>query len=271
MSHSRQEHIIANMEMESKMLAKRSGAGPNFCSIANTCFLGLITLFSFLTMVYVREGVFSTATEYKSLKNQLLSAVESKNLINQFTSLAEDFAIVKNQFFSAATEYKNLKDQFTSLGDDSAAAEYKNLKNQFTSLADDFAIVKDQFFSAATEYTNLKSQFTSLGDDFANVPPVITQMAAQMLDTDMARLGAFCTAAKNALFKAMPQRTSTEGTESMYKVVGVIVSRMEICEKWFGTWDTPNKTDATPNWILTRIFGGVTPTECKWTHMIMNV
>ena len=197
--------------MESKMLAKRSGAGPNFCSIANTCFLGLITLFSFLTMVYVREGVFSTATEYK------------------------------------------------------------NLKNQFTSLADNFAIVKDQFFSAATEYTNLKSQFTSLGDDFAIVPPVITQVAAQMLDTDMARLGAFCTAAKNALFKAMPQSTSTESTESMYKVVGVIVSRMEICEKWFGTWDTPNKTDATPNWILTRIFGGVTPTECKWTHMIMNV
>ena len=229
--------------MESKMLAKRSGAGPNFCSIANTCFLGLITLFSFLTMVYVREGVFSTATEYKSLKNQLLSAVESKNLINQFTSLAEDFAIVKNQFFSAATEYKNLKDQFTSLGDDSAAAEYKNLKNQFTSLADDFAIV----------------------------PPAITQVAAQMLGTDMARLGAFCTAAKNALFKAMPQSTSTESTESMYKVVGVIVSRMEICEKWFGTWDTPTITDATPNWILSRLIGGVTPTECKWTHMIMNV
>ena len=224
MSHSRQEHIIANMEMESKMLAKRSGAGPNFCSIANTCFLGLITLFSFLTMVYVREGVFSTATEYKSLKNQLLSAVESKNLINQFTSLAEDFAIVKNQFFSAATEYKNLKDQFTSLG-----------------------------------------------DDFAIAPPAITQVAAQMLGTDMARLGAFCTAAKNALFKAMPQSTSTESTESMYKVVGVIVSRMEICEKWFGTWDTPTITDATPNWILSRLIGGVTPTECKWTHMIMNV
>ena len=183
--------------MESKMLAKRSGAGPNFCSIANTCFLGLITLFSFLTMVYVREGVFSTATEYKNLK--------------------------------------------------------------------------DQFFSAATEYKNLKDQFTSLGDDFAIVPPVITQVAAQMLDTDMARLGAFCTAAKNALFKAMPQSTSTESTESMYKVVGVIVSRMEICEKWFGTWDTPTITDATPNWILSRLIGGVTPTECKWTHMIMNV
>jgi len=58
-------------------------------------------------MVYVREGVFSTATEYKSLKNQLLSAVESKNLKKQFTSLADDFAIVKDQFFSAATEFLN--------------------------------------------------------------------------------------------------------------------------------------------------------------------
>merc|ERR1711967_186152 len=147
------------------------------------------------------------------------------------------------------------KDQFFS------AAEVKNLKNQFTSLADNFAIVKDQFSSAATEYTNLKSQFTSLGDDFAIVPPAITQVAAQMLGTDMARLGAFCTSAKNALFKAMPQSTSTESTESMYKVVGVIVSRMEICEKWFGTWDTPTITDASPNWILTRLIGGVTPTE----------
>ena len=271
--------------MESKMLAKKSGAVPNFCSIANTCFLGLITLFSFLTMVYVREGVFSTATEYKNLKDQFFSAAESKNLMHQFTALADDFAIVKNQFFSAATEYKNLKDQFTSLGDDSAAAEYKNLKNQFTSLADNFAIVKDQFSSAATEYTNLKSQFTSLGDDFAIVPPAITQIAAQMLGTDMARLGAFCTAAKNVLFKAMPlaiqeKTRRSDGTKRYdleeaeaehYRVVGKIVSNMEICEKWFGTWDTSTITDATPNWILTRLFGGVTPTECKWTHMIMNV
>ena len=94
------------MEMESKMLAKKSGAVPNFCSIANTCFLGLITLFSFLTMVYVREGVFSTATEYKNLKDQFFSAAESKNLMHQFTALADDFAIVKNQFFSAATEIR---------------------------------------------------------------------------------------------------------------------------------------------------------------------
>ena len=106
-----------------------------------------------------------------------------------------------------------------------------------------------------------------------------------MLGTDMARLGAFCTAAKNVLFKAMPlaiqeKTRRSDGTKRYdleeaeaehYRVVGKIVSNMEICEKWFGTWDTSTITDATPNWILTRLFGGVTPTECKWTHMIMNV